>query len=66
MKHLLPPLFAVLASTAGTAWGCHDAGMPTTDVITATAVAFTLSFGAAFVAMVLASRPRPLQRDPAS
>lgn len=66
MKHLLPPAFAVLASTAGTAWGCDAAGMPTTEVIIAGALAFTLSFGATFVAVLLANGPRRLQRDPAS
>lgn len=66
MKHLLLPAFVVLISTAGTAWGCHSEGMPTVDVIIAGVVAFTLSFGAAFVAVMLASRPRPLERDPAS
>jgi hydrogenase/urease accessory protein HupE len=63
MKHLLPPAFTVLISTAGTAWGCHTAGMPDTEVIIASTLAFTLSFGAAFVAVLLASRPRQVQRD---
>lgn len=66
MKHLLPPAFAILISTAGTAWGCHAAGMTLPEVALATSLAFTLSFGAAFVAVLLASRPRPLPRDPAS
>jgi hypothetical protein len=66
MKHLLPPAFAVLVSTAGTVWGCHAAGMTTTEITIAGALAFTLSFGAAFVAVLLASRPRGLPRDPAA
>lgn len=66
MKNLLPPAFAVVVSTTGTAWGCHTAGMTLPEVALATALAFTLSFGAAFVAVLLASRPRPLPRDPAS
>jgi hypothetical protein len=66
MKNLLPPAFAVVVSTAGTVWGCHAAGMPTPDVLIAGAVAYSLSFGAAFVAVMLANRPRPLPRDQAS
>ncbi|AOS46449.1 hypothetical protein Verru16b_03555 [Lacunisphaera limnophila] len=66
MKNLLPPVFAVVVSTAGTVWGCHAAGMPAPEVTLAGALAFTLSFGAAFVAVLLASRPRRLPRDLAS
>ncbi len=64
MKHLLLPAFAVVASTAGTAWGCRSAGMTLTEITLATALAFTLSFAAAFVAVLLAGGPRPLPRNP--
>ena len=66
MKNLLAPAFAVLVSTIGTLWGCHTAGMPAADVALATALAFTVSFGAAFLAVLLASRPRGLPHDPSS
>lgn len=66
MKPLLPPAFAVLVSTAGTVWGCHAAGMTPPEVALAGALAFTLSFAAAFVAVLLVSRPRGLPRDPSS
>ena len=64
MKFLIPPLFAVVLSTAGTAWGCHAVGMPLPDVKLATALAFSVSGVAAFGAVLLAGRSRPLRRQP--
>ena len=53
MKSLLPPLFAVLLSTAGTAYGCHLCGMPPREVELATLLAAgtaSLAAGAAVLA----------------
>ena len=58
MKSLIAPAFAVLASTAGTAAGCHAFGMPPSEVKLAAALAFTLALLAAGSAVALASRPR--------
>ncbi|HEX2861295.1 MAG TPA: hypothetical protein VHN79_06630 [Lacunisphaera sp.] len=60
MKHLLPPTFAVVFSTAGTAYGCHASGMPAGEVATATLLAGTVSFVAAFGAVLLARRRRTM------
>ncbi len=59
MKHLIAPAGAVILSTLGVARGCLLVGMSPLEVTTATVIAFTLSFAAAFVAVILASRPRP-------
>lgn len=66
MKTLFAPAFAVLASTAGTAWGCHVVGMPVTDVKLAAALAFLVSFIAAFGAVCLTGRSRRRRADPAT
>ena len=65
MKNLLPPAFAVFASTAGTVIGCHLVGMPPHDLKIAGLVAFGVSFLATLGA-VLASqhRARPTRSIP--
>jgi len=64
MKYLPPPSFAVLFSTAGTAFGCHIVGMPLPEVKLAAALAFAVSSTAAFGAVLLAGRTRQIRRNP--
>lgn len=64
MKSLLPSFLSVLFSTVGTAYGCHAVGMPLHEVKLATALAFVVSFAAAFGAVWLAARSRQIHRNP--
>jgi hypothetical protein len=58
MKTLLPPAFAVFASTAGTYAGCRFCGMPPGDLKLATLLAFGASLLVAFGAVLVADRRR--------
>ena len=66
MKYLLPPAIAVGCSTAGTAYGCHAAGMSPRDVVIATALAACVSSAATFVALFLvrSRRTAPVRTNP--
>jgi hypothetical protein len=62
MKHLLGPTLAVILSTAGSIHGCRISGMPPHDVKLAGVLAGIVSSAAAFGAVLLQSRPRPIPR----